>query len=257
MHRNRTLKKNNATTISNIALSNSSNLNINKTSSPYQRKVNVTLPNSITGSQPQVNLRHLLNKQTNEATVPGGTLSKPGLRTNYNSTHSNMGSTQGQATTSLNPSITAYQTLNQNVKSQYNLRQQQTANGSHQQLPSAKAKPYKNPGSTKIMIKTQCVSLEVSPGREADEHLSLQDKVGMKGGTKVRPGKVAKLTSPLNATGIKIIRKPMISHTMKHSKQPSLNSTPTRQRQEYKQAEEAGQIAVPQKDPSFKPQNSQ
>lgn len=78
------------------------------------------------------------------------------------------------------------------------------------------------------MIKTQCVSLEVSPDRETGQPLTLQGKLLVKDGHMGKTNAAGKLPSPLNSKGIKIIRKPIISHTMKNSKQPSLNSTPTR-----------------------------
>lgn len=94
--------------------------NNSKASSPSGKAKVGLLPSSLAGSQPSVTLKHMLKKQTNETGATS--MSKPGFRTNYNSTHSNLGQVPGQGTTSVNPSMTAYKTLNQNVMSKYNLR---------------------------------------------------------------------------------------------------------------------------------------
>lgn len=60
----------------------------------------------------------------------------------------------------------------------------------------------------------------------------------------------------MNSKGIKIIRKPIISHTMKNSKQPSLNSTPTREKG-FKHPEEANTTAANPREQAVKVRTSQ
>lgn len=82
-----------------------------------------------------------------------------------------------------------------------------------------------------MTIKTKCVSLEVSQERQSENSPSSYFTTNVMRNKLIQNVQGTKLAPPSgpNGTGaVKIKRKPMISQTMKNSKQGSLNSTPTR-----------------------------